>query len=235
MRNFWTCVSNGKYSVGCSGQTVYVYDSSGSEIKRFRDLIYAYNAVFSPDGRLLVVKSTEGRIAVYDMDSLTLLKKFRFSKEDAGQDDGMCFSELGELFYNIERFPDVLTTRLAIYNTKDFSLKGYLFENKHEICLDQIEIVDGVCYLLGFKRNGDEDNIDFVSKMENEELTEFTPILENDYWFYCYFNDLKQSGFTKKTFENLFTYLEGNYDLDELKRSNYSLKELFDKYTLKKE
>lgn len=230
MRNFWTFITNGKHSVGCSGQTVYVYDNAGVEIKRFRDLIYAYNALFSPDGRLLVVKTTDGRIAVYDMEKLTLLKKFRFSKEDSSQDDGMCFSERGELFYNIECFPDTLTTRLAVYNTKDFSLKCYLFDDEPETCLDQIEIVDGICYLLGFKRYGDEDNIDFVSKAENGRLTEFTPISEDEYWFYSHYLELKQSGFTKKTFENLFTYVEGNYNLNELKRSNCSLKELFEKY-----
>lgn len=232
MRNFWTFISNGKYSVGCSGQSVYVYDGDGNEIKRFQDLIYAYDAVFSLDGRLLVVKTTEGRMAVYDMDKLALIKKFRFSKEDAGQDEGMCFSELGDLFYNIESFPDTLTTRLAIYNTKDFSLKGYLFENEPEICLEQIEIVDGVCYLLGFKRNGDENNIFFISKLENGELNQFTPISEDDFWFYTYFTDLKRSGFTRKTFENLFNYLEGNYDFNELKTSDNSLKELFDKYAI---
>lgn len=30
MRNFWTHISNERYSIGCTGQTVYLYDKDGN-------------------------------------------------------------------------------------------------------------------------------------------------------------------------------------------------------------
>ena len=47
MKNFWSYIENGKYSIGCTGQTVYVYDQNGTELAKFKDLPYAYKAAFS--------------------------------------------------------------------------------------------------------------------------------------------------------------------------------------------
>ena len=103
MPKFWSLISNGKYRVGCTGQTVYIYDQNGTELVKFKDLPYAYTAAFSPKGDIFVVKSTAGRIAVYSLDEPCLIQKFRFSKVDGSQDDIFCFSPDGEWFYNIER------------------------------------------------------------------------------------------------------------------------------------
>ena len=104
MKNFWGFTTNGKYSVGCTGQTVYLYDKNGNELAKFKDIIYAYTPMISPDGTLFVVKSTEGRLAVYSLETFSLIKKFRFSKVDGAQDDGFCFSPNGKFFINIEHF-----------------------------------------------------------------------------------------------------------------------------------
>lgn len=37
MKNFAGFASNGEYSVGCTGQTVYLYNKEGKEIARFKD------------------------------------------------------------------------------------------------------------------------------------------------------------------------------------------------------
>jgi len=34
VKNFWSYVINGTYCVGCTGRTVYVYDSAGNELTR---------------------------------------------------------------------------------------------------------------------------------------------------------------------------------------------------------
>ena len=64
MKKFWGYVSNNEFSVGCTGQTVFLYDMDGNELGKFKDIIYGYTPMISPDGTLFVVKSTEGRLAV---------------------------------------------------------------------------------------------------------------------------------------------------------------------------
>ena len=55
MKKFWGYASNNCYSVGCTGQTVYLFDKNGNEIKKFKDLIYGYTPMISPDGKIFVV------------------------------------------------------------------------------------------------------------------------------------------------------------------------------------
>ena len=70
MRNFISYIKNDKYAIGCTGQTVYVYDSEGTEIAKFKDLPYAYTSAFSPNGDIFVIKTTEGRLAIYSLETL---------------------------------------------------------------------------------------------------------------------------------------------------------------------
>ena len=79
MKSFKCFVSNGKYAIGCTGGSVYVYGSDKNEIARFRDIrAYVYRAVISPDGKVFAVKSTEAWLAVYSLETMSLIKKFRF-------------------------------------------------------------------------------------------------------------------------------------------------------------
>ena len=89
MKKFWGYVSNNKFSVGCTGQTVFLYDKDGNELGKFKDIIYGYTPMISPDGKIFVVKSSDGRIAVYSLESFALIKKIRYTK--FGDDDGFCF------------------------------------------------------------------------------------------------------------------------------------------------
>ena len=75
MRKFWGFYQNESYSVGCNGSTVYVYDKVGKEIAKFKDFPYAYKATFMPGKNIIAVKSTEGYIGFYDLNSLSLIKK----------------------------------------------------------------------------------------------------------------------------------------------------------------
>ena len=61
-----------------SKKTVYIFNKDGREITKFKDLDYGYIGCVSPNEDLLVVKSLSGRIAVYSLDELELIKKFRF-------------------------------------------------------------------------------------------------------------------------------------------------------------
>ena len=73
MRNFWGYYDNGKYRVGCNGGTVYIYDQNNKELAKFKDIRYAYKGKFLPNSNKIIIKSTEGLLAVYDLDKLDLI------------------------------------------------------------------------------------------------------------------------------------------------------------------
>lgn len=199
MRNFETYIKNDKYAVGCTGQTVYVYDSTGNEIAKFKDLIYAYNAIFSPDGKLLIVKSVDGRLAVYDLQNLRLIKKFRFSKVDCAQDDYFCFSKKGDLFYNIERQKESYNSCIAIYDTKNFCCQERFYADDPLTEPNHIEYDDekDAFFVLGFIRDEETLIFDygFVAKFENGVLKDPYRLTENEYNYYRDYKHLEMTGY----------------------------------------
>lgn len=209
MKSFVSLVSNGEYSIGCTGQTVCVFDKNGAEIAKFKDLPYAYDCAISPKGDVFVVKTTEGRLAVYSLDGMRLVKKFRFSTVDEMQDDNFCFSPDGEELYNIERHTDGCKTALSVYDTKDFSLKKRLFSDNTDMMLSCVEINGGEIYLLGFfrksktgifgkKQIGAAEKF-FVAKLVGDEICNIRYISENDYRFCADYKKAEFSGFTEES------------------------------------
>jgi hypothetical protein len=225
MKKFVGFATNGEYSVGCTGQTVYLYDKSNNEIGKFKDIIYAYAPIISPDGKIFVVKSTVGRLAVYSLETFTLIKKFRFSKVDGAQDDGFCFSPDGRFFINIERHQDSLHSAISIYNTSDFSLVNQLLIGE-DMMLDYIEYDEATSsyYVLGFVRGTDGViKHGFVGKFEDGKITNVTPISENEYEFYRSYKALETFGFTET--KHAWTYID--CELKKLKSMNHTLAKLY--------
>ncbi len=226
MRSFWSLIENDKYKIGCTGKTVYIFDKQDNEIAKFRDLPYAYTSAISPRGDILVVKTTEGRMAVYSFDPPRLIKKFRYSKVDGAQDDIFCFSPDGDELYNIERHGDSLRSALSIYDTSDFSLKRRIQDSVNSRVLSGIEIdkSTGDIYLLGFYRNktGEASRF-FVGKLVDCDLRDTVPVTESDYDYYVMYLSLKMSGFSKKRYKQLYFGIE----LEKLKTGDYSLAELW--------
>ena len=207
MKDFQTYISNGIHSIGCTGQSVYVFDKTGNEIAKFKDLIYAYYAMISPNGKFFVVKSSEGCIAVYSLETLSLIKKFRFSM--APSDEGFCFSQDGTEFYNIEshRNADTPKTAVAVYDTSDFSLKKRILDDNTRLYLSMLEMCDDEIYILGSKKPSEdrediEDSKYFVGKLTNDELDSIT-ISDREYWYYYEYLDFKLKGFAKKESRSL--------------------------------
>lgn len=129
MRKFWGFYKNESYSVGCNGSTVYIYDSTGTELAKFRDFPYAYTAVFKPNSNVIAVKSTEGFLGFYDLDSLALIKKITVTRIGA-QDEGFAFTPNGRYFYNIEKPVNSCQTQLSIYDAVSFEKMNTLFTNE---------------------------------------------------------------------------------------------------------
>ena len=228
MKKFWGYTSNDKFSVGCTGQTVYLYDKDGNELCKFKDIIYGYVPMISPDGTLFIVKSTDGRLAVYSLETLSLIKKFRFSKIDGAQDDGFCFSPDGKFFINIERQKDALHSAISVYDTTDFSLANQVLLSE-DIMLDHIEFdkTTNTYYVLGFMRDA---NLviahGFVAKFEDNQIKNITAISENEYDFYCSYKHLEIMGFSEKAYE--WSYMD--YEFDKLKSMNHTLANLYKHY-----
>ena len=224
MKKFWGYVSNDKFSVGCTGQTVYIYDKDNNEVCKHKDIAYGYTPMISPDGSLFVVKSTVGRLAVYSLETFSLIKKFRFSKVDGAQDDGCCFSSDGSLFFNIERQKDFLHTAVSIYNTSNFSLIKRIYQDENMV-LSHIEYDSRTnsYYVLGFLRNKDRVLFRcFVAKFEEYQIKELIDIPEKEYDFLVSYKNLEIMGFTEKAYQ--WSYLDCS--LDELKNKNYTLADL---------
>lgn len=210
MRKFQCYIKNEKYAIGCTGATVYVYDSSGAELAKFKDIKYAYDAMFNPVKNEFVVKSTEGRMAYYSLDGLKLIKKFRFSKIDGAQDDGFCFSKDGNYLYNIERHIVSYNSGLSVYDVNDFSVvRTFAIEDEtlrlHDI---QCDTETGDIYVLGVKSD-DTRREYFAAKLGLCDLENVVYIPEELYDFYHWCISLEISGFTEKARECVPESLKG--------------------------
>lgn len=237
MPKFWGFISNGTYSIGCTGQTVYVYDRDGKELAKFKDIKYGYTPLFFPDGDRFLVKSTEGRLAIYSLTEMKLLKKFRFSKVDGAQDGNMCFSPDGKLFYNIEWHPHPTdchrsNSAIDIYETESFTQVKLLFADDpviHPYAL-QWDLESNILYVLGSDRRQDTYN-PFIAILEDDRLCDLHHVSERDATFYVGYLYTAGLGFTKQSKEWSPLKYKG-YDLDKIEKESHTLSELWLKYTL---
>ncbi len=228
-KKFWTYLKTNKYDIGLTSKTTYIFDKNGNEKAKFADLSYGNNGLVSPDQKTLVVKSTDGRIAIYSLEELKLIKKFRFSKEDGSQDDNLIFSPDGKYLLNIERHGSSFDTALTIYDTNDFSPVERLFENDNEHVLSVIEYDEASTdyYILACSRNPIGKQIDkcFVAKLVNKRLEEMRYVDESTFMFFTIAKQVEFAGFTEEAYKWLFLF--GNPKLSELKNMNLSLSHLW--------
>lgn len=213
MRRFWSFYQNESYQVGCSGRTVYIYDKAGNELAKFRDIPYAYTAAFMPGKNIIAVKSTEGRLAFYDLDALCLLKRITITRIGA-QNGGFCFSPDGRFFYNIENPITSVRTQLGVYETNTFTKVSTLFAEDVRTVLAHLEFDEktGTCYLLGFVRD-DMGVLDHgfiaIFDTESQTLQNIHVISQKQYHYLESYKDWELSGFTEKSLEwGMLHYLD---------------------------
>ena len=226
MKKFWGVAKNENFSVGCTGKTVFVYDSNGKETAKFSDFPHAYKAVFMPNKNIIAVKSTEGSLGFYNLDTLSLIKLVTITKIGA-QDEGFTFSPDGKYFYNIEKPNDTTRTELGVYETEHFTKVDTLFADNEKMVLDCLEFDEtGVCYVLGFMR-GDTgiiaNGFTAIFDRENKTLTDIRPHDLETYDYLQAYKSWELDGFTEKA-------LEFNPELSDLEEiTKTSVKEVFDK------
>lgn len=202
VKNFWGYYENEKYRVGCNGATVYIYDSENNEIAKFKDVKYAYTAKFLPNTNTIVVKTTEGSLAVYSLDKLELVKKIVITRIGA-QDEGFSFSSDGKYLYNIEKPYYSTQTQLTKYDTSNFEVAEILFKNDKNMCLQDIEFdKKGKCFILGFMRDitGIYD-YGFVGELVKNHIVNIKKLNEKTYDYIQAYKSWEKSGFTKKSLE----------------------------------
>ena len=150
MRNFLGFYNNGKYKVGCSGTSIYIYDGNDNELARFKDLSCVYSGAFQPNKNIFLAKSSLGSFAVYDLDKLKLIKVVVLD----GGEDGFAFTHNGKYFYNIEKSLNSTSSKLVVYDTVNYKIVDSYFNENNCLKLDIIEFdASDNCYILGYKMN----------------------------------------------------------------------------------
>ncbi len=243
---FFTLIANERYQIGCTGQTVYVLDSAGNELAKFKDMTYAYYPALHPDGETAAVYSNNGVMAIYSLSELRLIAKFRVSAiKDTAINCIPCFSPGGNYLYHIEgRKGDRLNNRLSVYSTTDYQPVFRMFEQGPKTVFSCIEFDQAGClFLLGYFRQ-EKCNEYFVSKLEGQTLQDVRLLDKNIYDFYQSAMLLKQVGYTEESFKcSQFTIMpkvkldlersfglpvnlgpfNREYTLDDLRQMNLSL------------
>lgn len=226
---FWTYLETDKYNIGLTTRTVYIYDKQGNEIIRFKDLIHAYMGCVSNNQDLLVVKSAMGKIAIYSLEKLKLIKKFRFSEVDGAQADNFIFTKDDKYFLNIERHNSSNETRLSIYDTSDFSLKKQLFGENDNLVLTTIEYdkESDDYFIMGFFRDLQTRVAKrfFIAKLIDDELKDMKFIESTEHHFLCLAKMVEFAGFTEESYYWLFVFK--TISLSDLKSMNLSLSSLW--------
>jgi len=226
-KKFWTYLKTDKYDIGLTNKTIYIFNKDGNEVSQFTN--EGYIGCVSPDQNTLVVKSASGRISVYSLEKLSLIKKFRFSKVTGSQDDNCIFSSDGKYLLNIERQGDSFETALSVYDTDDFSLTERLFEKDDEQVLSAIEYDNDTVayYVLAYSRNPIDKRPDkfYVAKLANGQLEEKRYMDEGKFIFFAIAKQVEFSGFTEESYKWLFLF--GKPTLSELKNTNLSLSNLW--------
>ena len=152
MKKYQGYAQNEKFKVGLNGKTVYIFDNDENELARFQDAPYIYRGKFIPNTNTLVVKSTAGWLLFYDLDSLALIKKIRFSNIGS-QDGNFAITQDGKYLYNIESPNCSTRTQLTKYDLGTLKPLITSFHNSETIFLKYVEISNETIFLFGFMRN----------------------------------------------------------------------------------
>lgn len=230
MPRFWSYITRGPYSVGCTGQSVYVC-RAGQELARLKGFLYTYQSCIAPDLALFALKSNTGILYLYSLPDISLLAKKRFIPDTASQDAMFTFSADGRELISVDSYH--VHNCLSVYSLPTLALRARFFDDSDTVEPMDIELTDepNTLYALMGERN--EDGIvrrHFVATLRDGEIAEKVYVTENEYDWYHGYMHLKQHGFTEKAKEwSGLRY--GGYDLSGIETRHYSLAELFRYYT----
>lgn len=154
---------DGKYICHLNGGSVSLFDAENyTEVANFRDIKYPHHLSYSYDSKLLAVKSTQRKIAIYDLENQKLINIYRLKRNSQPQDYGFCFTVDNKYILNL-----VYTNELLGYISK-IDIQSFEEERFFEECtyvFNSIQYVnERKQYLIsGFDRNKQGDkNTSFI-------------------------------------------------------------------------
>lgn len=189
------------------GQMVYVYEKGGRELARFT-LAGAEFAAISPKGDVFAVKTKNGCVALYSLETLSQLSVLKEQDCESEFEKGMCFSTDGDMLFNAEK------NAVSVYD-----MNGGESE-KHELGGAEISHIeyDGGMFLLG-----KENEKFFVSKLENGELSDVKYITEKAFKTCSDYKSAQIRGYSSAAVEH---YLP---DICNVENEKASLRALWEK------
>lgn len=223
MKKYITYIKNSRFAVGTTGRAVQVFNEAGKKVAEFRDLTYAYNVAFTLSGDKLIVKSTEGMLALYSLNELQLIKKIRFGS--APQDGGFCFSQDGTRFLNVAMYEKPRRYEVKAYSPDDLSEIETVFSSEDVGVFDIECAKDGECYVLG---NGNEA---FVGIIKDGMIAEKYDLTFEQSTLYIDALRLRRTGYTEECYKSTFAatgIFPGSLSLDEFAKADLTLKKLFE-------
>ncbi len=230
MKKFWSYVTRGKYSIGCTGQSVYVYEND-IEIVCLKGFKYTYKSCISPNLDYFALKSNTGIMYVYSLKDFSLVRKVRFMKSDSSQDNMFTFSLNGKSIISVDTYQDVHNC-ISCFSVPNLELKRRLFDDSDTIepCVLELTDEDNIFYVLMAERN--KNNIVykyFVALIKDDKILDKKYISEKEFDLYLDFKELEYDGFTEKAKEwSSLKY--DNCDASKMENQKYSLADFFEKH-----
>ncbi len=230
MRSFWSFVVRDQYSIGCTGQSVYVYEN-GCEVFRLSGFQYTYKSCISPNLDFFALKSNIGIMYVYSLKDFKLVKKVRFMKTDSTQDCMFTFSLTGDELISVDHYEGVHHC-ITHYTVPTLEIKTRYFHDSDVIepCAIEPTCDNDLMYALMQERNMD-GIVDkhSVALIKNGKIEKNILITQNEFELYSGFKELQAKGFTEKSKEWSLLKYRG-YDLSDIEDQDYSISKLFDLY-----
>ena len=218
---FITYIENERFAVGTTGRSIRVFGKGGQKLAEFRDLTYTYFAAFTPDGDGLIVKSTEGKLALYSLTELKLIKKLRCG--NSPQDGCFCFSSDGMRFLNVAMHEKPRRWEIAAYSANGLDELETVFSSEKCAILGLECGEDGSYYVLG----NDEES--FVGIIRDGELLERYSLSFEKSALYIDALRLRMTGYTEEGYKSTFAatgILPCSPTVDEFKEHDLTLKKL---------
>ena len=155
-------VCNGKYLITATGRTVVVYDAQSlNELSSFKGMTDAYKIAIRPGHNAFAVKSNNGDLYFYDLDTMQLTKKLHVYSSHISQDEGCCYSRDGSAFYNIVYTKDLLSY-LVRYDAETILETAVWFKKDRYVLYDMQYVEKAGQYVLQGYERLDNRNQDFL-------------------------------------------------------------------------
>ncbi|MEK4029315.1 hypothetical protein MKZ02_12360 [Pseudobacillus sp. FSL P4-0506] len=185
-------LSTPSYQIIFNGSAINIIDLDNHEmIAKFKDLKFAYRGMLNPNKNTFVAKSNDGVLAIYSLDSMTLISKYKKRGIRSPQDGDFCFGPQGS-FLNLEYNPKTLLSSVVVHDDVTLEEKCRYFETEHFV-LDTVEYDNEkeMFYIIGFERlcsNNPQDsqNEYFEMLFDGSQIIQKNKITFKRYGYLCY-------------------------------------------------